>query len=68
LQIFEAQLDGKGEALEREKVFSGWMLSSRPAISALDHPVYDIWVLGCNVPVVEIDPELDQNLTPQLRP
>jgi len=68
LQIFEAQLDGKGEESEREKVFSGWMLSSRPAISALDHPVYDIWVLGCNVPVVEIDPELDQNLTPQLRP
>ena len=28
-------------------VFSGWMLSSTPGVSALEHPVYDIWVLDC---------------------
>lgn len=28
-------------------VFSGWMFSSSPAISALEHPVYDITLLGC---------------------
>lgn len=28
--------------------FQGWMLSSSPALSALDHPRYDIWVLSCN--------------------
>lgn len=28
-------------------VFSGWMFSSSPAISALEHPVYDITVLEC---------------------
>ena len=28
-------------------VFSGWMFSSSPAISALEHPVYDITMLGC---------------------
>jgi len=28
-------------------VFSGWMFSSSPAVSALDHPVFDIWVLRC---------------------
>jgi len=49
LQIFETKLDGKGQAGEEEKAFSGWMMSSNPAISALDHPVYDIWVLGCQV-------------------
>ncbi len=27
--------------------FSGWMFSSSPAISALEHPVYDITVLEC---------------------
>ena len=27
--------------------FSGWMFASSPALSALDHPVYDIWVLRC---------------------
>ena len=29
------------------KVFSGWMFSSSPAISALEHPVYDITLLAC---------------------
>ena len=29
------------------KIFSGWMFASSPAISALDHPVYDIWVTQC---------------------
>ena len=31
-------------------VFSGWMLASSPALSALDHPRYDVWVLRCVVP------------------
>lgn len=30
-----------------EWVFSGWMFASSPALSAMDHPVYDIWVLDC---------------------
>jgi hypothetical protein len=30
--------------------FSGWMLASSPALSALDHPRYDVWVLSCNLP------------------
>ena len=29
------------------KLFSGWMFASSPALSALEHPVYDIWVLDC---------------------
>ena len=28
-------------------VFSGWMFSSSPALSTLEHPVYDLTVLGC---------------------
>ena len=28
-------------------VFSGWMFASSPAISALEHPVYDVMVLAC---------------------
>lgn len=27
--------------------FNGWMFASSPALSALEHPVYDIWVLDC---------------------
>jgi hypothetical protein len=28
-------------------LFRGWMFASSPALSALEHPVYDIWVLDC---------------------
>ena len=27
--------------------FSGWMFAESPAISALDHPRYDLWVISC---------------------
>ena len=32
-------------------VFTGWMFASSPAVSALEHPVYDIWVVDCR-PIV----------------
>jgi len=28
-------------------VFEGWMVASSPALNALDHPRYDIWVIRC---------------------
>ena len=28
-------------------VFNGWMFSSSPSIKPFDHPVYDIWLVGC---------------------
>lgn len=27
--------------------FSGWMFASAPALSALDHPRYDVWAIAC---------------------
>ena len=30
-----------------ENVFSGWMFASSPAISSLEHAVYDITILKC---------------------
>ena len=29
-------------------IFNGWMFSSSPSIKPFDHPVYDIWLIGCN--------------------
>lgn len=38
-------------------VFEGWMVASSPALSALDHPRYDVWVLRCDYPeVAPVDP------------
>ena len=28
-------------------VFNGWMFSSSPSIAPFDHPVYDVWLVGC---------------------
>lgn len=43
LQIWEVP-SGKEKS---EWVFSGWMFASSPALSAMDHPVYDVWVIDC---------------------
>ncbi len=31
----------------RDKVFEGWMVASSPALNALEHPIYDVWVINC---------------------
>lgn len=33
-----------------EPAFEGWMIASSPALSALEHPRYDVWVLKCLAP------------------
>jgi len=30
-----------------ERLFYGWMIASSPALNALDHARYDVWVIGC---------------------
>jgi hypothetical protein len=39
--------DKPGEA--PEKLFSGFMFASSPALSAMEHPVYDVWVIDCKI-------------------
>ena len=31
-----------------DPVFSGWMVSSSPALNAMDHARYDVWPLSCS--------------------
>ncbi len=45
IQIFETP---PGE--ETKRLFSGWMFSSSPALSELEHPVYDVTLLSCRAP------------------
>lgn len=28
-------------------IFKGWMISSSPALNAIEHPIYDVWLLQC---------------------
>ena len=32
---------------ERIPLFQGWMIASAPALSALEHPRYDVWIMRC---------------------
>ena len=33
--------------LEPTPVFQGWMFASSPALNAMEHPVFDVWLLDC---------------------
>lgn len=35
------------EESRAEPVFQGWMIGSSPALNAMEHPRYDVWVLRC---------------------
>ena len=39
--------DLKNKKNDEVFVFNGWTFSSGPAIKPFDHPVYDIWLIGC---------------------
>jgi hypothetical protein len=40
------------------QVFSGWMWASSPSLNAMQHPLYDVWVISCktNQPGQEAPP------------
>lgn len=51
---------------EPEWVFSGWMFASSPALSSMNHPIYDVWVLECAGEKVSGDiMQTDMDLNPQ---
>ncbi len=58
--LTEEERNQAGES-EEEIRFSGWMFASSPGLNALEHPVYDLWVIACSaVDPSELDP-LDPN-------
>jgi hypothetical protein len=42
------QIDDRRPDQAARKLFSGWMYASSPSLNAMDHPTYDVWVIGCN--------------------
>ncbi|MEM6479568.1 MAG: DUF2155 domain-containing protein [Pseudomonadota bacterium] len=41
-----AFLEIEDRSAER-RIFEGWMIASSPALNALDHPRYDVWIIRC---------------------
>jgi hypothetical protein len=42
VEVDELSLDG---ALSR--IFTGWIYANSPGLNAIEHPVYDIWLVDC---------------------
>lgn len=41
------QVDEADPGQPAKRLFSGWMFASTPALNALEHPTYDVWVINC---------------------
>jgi len=42
LEVDQVSLDGK-----LARIFEGWMFADSPALNAIDHAVYDVWLIDC---------------------
>ena len=57
------EVDQLESGTARRQIFSGWMFAESPGLSAVEHPIYDVWLTGCRdpnapPPVVEAPPDL----------
>ena len=45
-----------GQPAPTRSVFHGWMFASSPSVHALEHPLYDLWLIACraNAPVTPV--------------
>lgn len=54
------------------RIFTGWMFADSPALNAIDHPVYDIWLMDCkqttDVPPPSADGKAKTDATPAANP
>ena len=45
VEIDEVMLDGKVR-----RIFSGWMFAESPGLNAVEHPIFDLWLIECGQP------------------
>lgn len=42
VEVDEVMLNGT-----EKRLFSGWMFAESPGLNAVEHPVFDVWLIGC---------------------
>lgn len=47
--VKEKKFDGS-----QHRLFSGWVFAENPGIHAVEHPVYDVWLTNCKMPVAGV--------------
>lgn len=55
LEISERPVTTGGRNLPPVEIFSGWMFASSPALNPLEHGVFDVWVLSCDIANASMD-------------
>ena len=41
------EVDEVDAANQYKRIFSGWMFAASPGLHGIEHPIYDIWLTGC---------------------
>ena len=60
IEVEDVALDGEVSAL-----FNGWIFAESPGLSAIDHPVYDVWLTGCRqTSLADQPPDADSDASP----
>ena len=57
VEVDEVQPDKKPK-----RIFTGWMLAESPGLSAVENPVYDVWLTACldpNAPKPQVNEQFD---------
>ena len=42
LEVDQLDMDGSSK-----RIFTGWMFADSPALNAVDHAIYDVWLIEC---------------------
>lgn len=58
VEVDEVSLQGQAK-----RIFTGWMFAEAPALNAVDHPVYDVWLIDCATSS-DVPPPKPQDLNP----
>jgi hypothetical protein len=45
VEVDEVMLDDK-----ERRIFTGWMFADSPGLNAVEHPVFDVWLIDCGHP------------------
>src|SRR5437868_6043648 len=60
VEVDEITLQG-----EVKRIFSGWMFAASPGLHGIEHPIYDIWLTGCEGgEAIEASPEVPAEVAP----
>lgn len=63
VEVDEVKLTG-----EQQRIFTGWMFAESPGLHAVEHPVFDVWLTSCKMPIGGVPAESAENEAPEEQP